>query len=129
MSIDVEYAIKKDIRNNPVVREIDEAQRREFLRTLTDVALVVGMLLFAAFQHYKITTNNYFVSQLERDRAAEEAWNRQLRLELETRRAPQIVESRALGELHMVWPTSKDTLILERAPSAVPAKTIVAAVR
>ena len=32
MSIDVEYAIKKDIRNNPVVREVDTRQKREFLR-------------------------------------------------------------------------------------------------
>jgi hypothetical protein len=129
MSIDVEYAIKKDIRNNPVVREIDAAQRREFLRTLTNVALIVGMLLFAAFQHFNITNNGYVVSQLERQRAAEAAFNRQLRLELEMWRAPQLIETRALDELHMVWPTSKDTLIIERAPSAVPAKTIVAAVR
>ena len=129
MSIDVEYAIKKDIRNNPVVREIDEAQRREFLRTLTNVALIVGMLLFAAFQHYNITNNGYVVSGLETERATEVALNRRLRLELEMRRAPQTIETRALGELRMVWPTSKDTLIIEQAPSAVPAKTIVAAVR
>lgn len=129
MSIDVEYAIKQDIRNNPVVREIDEVQRREFLRTLTDVALIVGMLLFAAFQHFKITNSNYLVAKLETERAAEAAWNRQLRLEVEMWRAPQLVETRALGELRMVWPTSKDTLIIERAPSAVPAKTIVAEVR
>jgi hypothetical protein len=129
MSIDVEYAIKKDIRNNPIVREIDAAQRREFLRTLTDVAMIVGMLLFAAFQHYKITNNGYVVSKLETERATEQAWNRQLRLELEMWRAPQLIETRALDELHMVWPTSKDTLIIERAPSAIPAKTIVAAVR
>ena len=32
MSIDLEYAIKKDIRNNPVVREIDLQQKREFRR-------------------------------------------------------------------------------------------------
>ena len=32
MSIDVEYAIKKDIRNNPVIRELDTRQKREFRR-------------------------------------------------------------------------------------------------
>ena len=32
MNIDLEYAIKKDIRNNPVVREIDTQQKREFRR-------------------------------------------------------------------------------------------------
>src|SRR5436853_4085003 len=81
MSIDVEYAIKKDIRNNPVVREIDSAQKREFLRTLTNAGLIVAMLLFAAFQHFKITKNNYVISQLEQQRTEEKAYNRQLRLE------------------------------------------------
>jgi cell division protein FtsL len=129
MSIDVEYAIKKDIRNNPVVREIDAAQKREFLRTLIDVALIVGMLLFAAFQHFKITSNNYRVARLEQTLAEEQEYNRQLHLELETRRAPQLIETRALDELHMVWPTAKNTLIIERARAAQPAKTIVAEVR
>jgi cell division protein FtsL len=87
------------------------------------------MLLFAAFQHFSLTNNGYLVSQLETQRAAEEELHRQLLLELEMWRAPQQIETRALDELHMVWPTSKDTLIIERAPSAVPAKTIVASVR
>ena len=32
-SIDIEYAIKKDVRNNPIVREADTRQRQEFIRT------------------------------------------------------------------------------------------------
>ena len=54
MSIDVEYAIKKDIRNNPVVREIDFEQKREFRRTLILAGLIVAMLLFSAWQHLKV---------------------------------------------------------------------------
>jgi hypothetical protein len=53
MSIDVEYAIKKDIRNNPVVREIDVEQKRDFARTLRLAVAVVGMLLFAALQQFR----------------------------------------------------------------------------
>ena len=53
MSIDVEYAIKKDIRNNPVIREIDLEQKREFLRTAGLAALVVAMLLFSAWQQFE----------------------------------------------------------------------------
>ena len=47
MSIDLEYAIKQDIRNNPVVREVDREQRRGFVRVLGWAALAVGMLMFA----------------------------------------------------------------------------------
>ena len=46
MSIDVEYAIKKDIRNNPIVREIDWQQKQEFLRTVCVGGLIVMMVIF-----------------------------------------------------------------------------------
>ena len=52
MSIDVEYAIKKDVRNNPIVREVDLAQRQEFRRNVWLGVLVVATLLFSAWQHY-----------------------------------------------------------------------------
>ena len=42
MSIDVEYAIKKDVRNNPIVRGVDEKQRRALVRTLAVGVLVVA---------------------------------------------------------------------------------------
>ena len=40
MKIDVEYAIKKDVRNNPVVRGVDVQQRRELFRSLLELQLV-----------------------------------------------------------------------------------------
>ena len=80
MNIDVEYAIKKDIRNNPVVREIDVQQKRDFRRTTCIAVLIVGMGLFAAWQHFKILQNGYEVQKLHLARAAEESINRQLRL-------------------------------------------------
>jgi hypothetical protein len=33
--LDFEYAIKKDVRNNPIVREIDEERQRQLWRTAT----------------------------------------------------------------------------------------------
>ena len=89
MSIDVEYAIKKDIRNNPVVREVDAQQKREFLRATCLAILIVTMGLFAAWQHFRIVQTGYEVQKLQQQRAAEEALNRKLRLEVETlRRGP-----------------------------------------
>jgi len=129
MSIDVEYAIKKDIRNNPIVREVDRQQKREFTRTVWLAALLVAMLLFSAWQHFELLDNGYKVGQLERQRAFEAEMNRQLRLEVETLRAPQAIEAQATRDLHMVAPGPKDTIIIERAPGTAPTKAIVAAVR
>jgi cell division protein FtsL len=129
MSIDVEYAIKKDIRNNPVVRAIDRQQKRDFVRTTCLAVLIVAMGLFAAWQHFKILQNGYEVQKLQQTRAAEESVNRQLRLEVETLRAPQRIERIALRDLHMVSPAAKDTLVIERATPAAPDQAIVATAR
>ena len=129
MSIDVEYAIKKDIRNNPVVREIDVQQKREFLRTMCIAGFIMAMGVFAAWQHFKILQNGYEVQKVQQARAAEEAVNRRLRLEVEMLRAPQRIERIAVQDLHMVSPLAQDTLVLERAAPAASDPAIVAAVR
>ena len=64
MSIELEYAIKKDIRNNPVVREIDFEQKRQFRRTLLLAGLIVAMLLFSAWQHLRIITSGYRLEEM-----------------------------------------------------------------
>jgi hypothetical protein len=129
MSIDAEYAIKKDIRNNPIVREIDRQQKREFMRTVCLTGSIVAMLLFWACQHFEIVTSGYALSQLRQQEAAEAELNRKLRLELETLQAPQRLERRAVDELHMVAPGSAHTLILERANATTAGRAIVAAAR
>jgi cell division protein FtsB len=129
MKLDVEYAIKKDIRNNPVVREIDAQHKRSVTRTVCVAGLIVLMLLFAAWQRSTIMLNGYDLESAESARRAELAFNRKLRLEVETLRAPQTIEEQALRDLHMVRPTDKDTITIERAPAVTPTKAIVAAVR
>jgi cell division protein FtsL len=129
MSIDVEYAIKKDIRNNPVVRQIDVQQKREFVRTTLIASLGVCMCLFAAWQHFKLVQHGYELQKIEQSRATEEKLNRQLRLEVEMLKAPQVIERIAIGKLGMIAPDSKDTLVIERATPATADKAIVAAVR
>jgi hypothetical protein len=129
MSIDIEYAIKQDIRNNPVVREIDRAQRREFLRSLVIAGLVVGMLLFSAKQHFQLVRNGYEVELKRAELAAAEALNRQLRLQYEMQRAPDRVGVRAKRELRMVEPTTASTVILERATTPDAPRAVVAGIR
>jgi cell division protein FtsL len=129
MSIDVEYAIKKDIKNNPVVRELDPTQGQEFVRTAWLMAAVVGMVLFSSWQHFEIVRNGYNVQKLEQARVAADSLNRQLRLEVETLRAPQRLERIALEELHMQSPSPQNTLVIERASPSAPDRAAVAAAR
>lgn len=129
MSIDLEYAVRKDIRNNPVVREIDLQQKREFNRMVWLAAMIVGMLLFSAWQHFEIVNSGYKVERLRVDKAAEESFNRKLRLDLETLRRPQYVESFAVKQLRMIAPTSADTLVIERTTASVPGRAIIASNR
>lgn len=129
MNIDVEYAIKKDVRNNPVVRGVDVQQRRELFRSLLVGAAVVSMLLFSAWQHYLLIDHSYRVQEMLTERAGEERLNRQLRLEVESMRAPEIVEQRAIKELGMVYPAPEQTLVIERVSSSTAPKAIVARAR
>jgi cell division protein FtsL len=129
MNIDLEYAIKQDIRNNPVVREVDLDQKRQFNRLIWLTAAIVTMLLFSAWQHFDIVDHGYKIEKLRVELAAEESLNRKLRLELETLRAPQQVESYALHRLRMVAPSSADMVVIERTTASTPSRSIVASNR
>ena len=130
MSIDLEYAIKQDIRNNPVVREVDVEQKREFIRMLAWAAVMVVMLMIALLPKVTTVSTSYRVEDLRDGLASEEAYYRKYRLELEQLLRPQLLEHRAKVELGMVDPTEKDTLVIERVPASPPAsRAIVAANR
>ena len=129
MSIDIEYAIKKDIRNNPLVREVDAQQKRDLRRTFCLTALIVAAALFSAWQHYRTVNYGYQIEQLRLEQAAEEATNRQLRLNLESLRAPGVIDRRARQELGLVAPSSLETVVLERAPVTLPSRSVVADAR
>ena len=129
MSIDVEYAIKKDIRNNPVVREVDREQKREFRRTVWLAALLVGALLFSAWQHFDVVNSGYKIEKARAELGTEQTTNRQLRVAYETEYAPAQLEHRAIQELQMVPPTPSDTLVIEQVSAATAGKGIVVSAR
>ena len=129
MSIDVEYAIKKDVRNNPVVRGVDLQQHREFKRSLLLGTAVVAMLLCSVWQHGLLIDHSYRVEQMLAERAAAEKVNRRLRLELEALQAPFLVEERAMKELGMVYPAPDHALVIERVRSATAPRAVVASAR
>jgi len=125
--MDFEYAIKKDIRNNPIVREVDEARQRQLWRSMGIGLFLVVVLLFSAWQHFELLRHGYQIEELQRQRAAEEDINRRLRLEIETLQSPKRIEALATQQLHLVAPTKDEAVVIERVvPADPPAKSIVA---
>src|SRR5262245_60400711 len=96
-----EYAIKKDVRNNPIVREVDEARQRELWKWVGVAGALVVVLLFSAWQHFELLNHGYRIEQLQHERDAEEDIARHLRLEIETLRSPSRIETLATDRLHL----------------------------
>jgi cell division protein FtsL len=122
-----EYEIRKDFRNNQIVREVDERRLRDLWMSLGIGVVLVVVLLFSAWQHFELLRHGYQLEQMQRDRAAENDISRHLRLEMETLRAPQRIEKLATERLGMVSPGTAEAVVLERVtPPAAPAKSVVA---
>ena len=122
-----EYEIRKDFRNNQIVREVDERRLRDLWMSLGIGVVLVVVLLFSAWQHFELLRHGYRLEQMQRDRAAENDINRHLRLEMETLRAPQRIEKLATEQLGMVSPGAAEAVVLERVtPPQAPAKSVVA---
>ena len=124
--LDVEYDIRRDIRNNPIEREIDRVRQRELWRSGAVGVCLVAVLLFSAWQHFELLRHGYEIEQMEQDRALELELNRHLRLEIETLRSLRRIEQIATEELNLVAPTFAEAQVIERiAPAAPPDRSVV----
>ena len=122
-----EYAIKKDVRNNPIVREVDEARQRELWKAAGVAGFLVIVVLFSAWQHFELLRHGYQIEELNRARTAEEEAGHQLRLEIDTLRSPKRIETLATERLHLVAPSAGEAVVLEREqPADPPAKSVIA---
>ena len=127
MSGEFEYAIRKDVRNNPIVREVDRERHVEMWRSVAVGAFLVAVLLFSAWQHFELLRHGYRIEEMQQERAAEEEINRHLRLEIDTLRAPARIERLATERLGMVAPAADDATVIERVTSTPPPpKSVVA---
>jgi cell division protein FtsL len=126
-AVDFEYAIKKDVRNNLIVREVDDERQRQVWRSLAIGGFLVVVLLFSAWQHFELLRHGYKIQKMQQERAEQEEINRHLRLQIATLRAPGRIAGLAKG-LHLVAPSSAEAIVIQRVtPSAPPEKSIVAA--
>jgi cell division protein FtsL len=127
MAESFEYAIKKDVRNNPIVREIDETRQRELWKSAGIAVFLVIALLFSAWQHFELLRHGYQIEEMQQLRATEEEAGRRLRLEIETLKAPKRIERLATQQLHLTTPSQAEAIVIERVlPADPPAKSVVA---
>jgi cell division protein FtsL len=122
-----EYAIRKDVRNNPIIREVDEARQRELWMLVGMAGVIVVLLLFFAWPHFELIRHGYEIEQLQQERGAQEELTRQLRLEVESLKSPKRIEALATERLHLVSPRQGEAIVIERVvPAEPPAQSLVA---
>lgn len=122
-----EWAIKKDVRNNPIVREVDLERHRDMWRSVGVSVLVVVVLLFAAWQQFELKRYGYRMEETQKLIDEEGVTTRRLRLELEMLRSPAFVEWEAKTRLHMVEPGPGEYALIERVyETAAPPASVVA---
>lgn len=122
-----EYAIKKDVRNNPIVREVDQERHREMWRSASVCVFLLLVLFFSALQHFELLRHGYRLEQMQQERAVEEEIARHLTLEIETLRSPQRIERLATTRLRMIAPGPDDAEIISRVIEVpAPPRSVVA---
>jgi cell division protein FtsL len=111
--MDFEHAIKMDVRNNPIVRELDQARQRELWRWMLVGGALVAVVLFSLWQRYSamVVATRIESTQRELSRALEA--QRRLRLEVEQLSASARIEKLARAA-HMVYADRSTTHIVVR---------------
>ena len=96
-----EWAIKKDVRNNPIVREVDLERHSEMWRSVAISIFLVIVVLFSAWQQFELRVRyGYGMEEMQQQRADEAEIHRHLSVEIETLRAPQDRKSTRLNSSH-----------------------------
>ena len=112
--VSVEYAIRKDVRNNPIVREVDRERHREMWRSVGLGVFLVAALIFFVWRQAELLQHGFEVSELREERLAQEKVNTRLRVKLESLKAPRRIEDLAMRKLHMIHPGPDDGGVIHR---------------
>ncbi len=109
--------VSPQIRNAPIVREVDKVRQRELRGVLILSIPLVAAVLFSVWQHFELLQHGYRVEQMRQKYARQRELNRHLRLEIEALQSPARIERVAIGQLHMVAPAGEEEeLLLEWVP-------------
>ena len=115
--MDFEHAIKMDVRNNPIVREVDRERHREMWRSVAVGTFLVAVLVFFVWRHNQLLWAGYEIGDIQAARVAQEKLNESLRLEIETLKSLPRLEFFAKHDLHMIVPAAEDHGVIERVDS------------
>lgn len=125
--LDFEYAVRKDVRNNPIVRELDRDRHRTIVRHTLLGFVLLAALVWSATRPFELILVGYELERMRGAKAELERINRHLRLEQATLTAPQRLQDLAIRELGLVMPTPADLVVVERVtPPAPPSSSLMA---
>jgi cell division protein FtsL len=100
----------KHIDNSRLVREVDQEKRRECFSLLRLGILVFLSVLLFSWQHLQCVRAGYEIEDLKAQRAAQQEWNHQLRLEQAALADPQRIDRLARKDLGMVSPSPQQVI-------------------
>ncbi len=127
MSEPFEYAVKKDVRNNPIIREVDSERHAEMWKWAGLGGVVALSVMFWTWQHFDILRHGYRLEEQQKERTQLESEGRRLHLEIDELKSPKRIDSLARTRLKLVEPGREDAIVIERVvPAEAPAKSVVA---
>ncbi len=115
--MDFEHAIKMDVRNNPIVRELDRARQRELWRWMLVGGALVGVILFSLWQRFSVMRTETHIESTQRELSQALEVQRRLRLDVERLSSSRRIEQLAL-RAHMVHADRTTTRIIVRPADA-----------
>jgi cell division protein FtsL len=122
-----EYAIRKDVRNNPIVREIDRDRHRELWRSTLVGLFVVAVFVFSVWHRLELLRQGQSLDSLQKQLALKEQTLDRLSANRERLQSPKRIEREAKERLHMVFPDPADSEVIPRVkPGSPPPRTAVA---
>ena len=120
--MDFEHAIKMDVRNNPIVRELDQARQRELWRWMLVGGALVGVILFSLWQRFSVMRVATQIESTERELGQAREAQRRLRLDVERLSAPRRIEELAL-RARMIHAAPAPTITTEISCASVSPST------
>jgi cell division protein FtsL len=122
-----EYAIKKDVRNNPIVREVDRERYRELWRTTYIGLFLVAVLVFSIWRQFLLSSHGTRLDELEGQRSQLQREGDLLRVDLQKQQALARIQRIAKEQLQMIEPGPDDHHIIPVArPGSPPPGTAIA---
>jgi hypothetical protein len=121
-----EFAVRRDVRNSTIVREVDRERQWRLLRAALVGLLFVALLTLNVHQHDTARSVTTKREEVVAGQKHEAAVRRHLEVEVQAQSAPAVVGARA-ASLHMVAPGQESSVVVERVTSSPPpARSVVA---